>query len=127
MRTEPRIDVQRKGEQGKNALLHRGEWRQMPPRVSALMDDGQRHLLKRGQEAFGRRLGRGPRGLPRVDPGQDAPVSDQPTADHELQQRQDPQAHGEQSDQAGDMILALHIHGGQRQRLPLQPPEPPAR
>lgn len=66
MRAEARIDIQREVEQGQNALLHRGERRQMPPRVPARVDDGQRHLLKRGQEALGRRLGRGPCGIPQI-------------------------------------------------------------
>jgi hypothetical protein len=62
MCTEPCIDFQRQGEQGKHALRPRGERHQMPPSVSALMEDGQRHLLEGGHEALGRRRGRGPCG-----------------------------------------------------------------
>ena len=71
MRTKPRIDVQREGEQGVRCCTGRAA--SDATRVPARMDDGQRHLLKRGQEAFGRRLGRGPRGAARVDPAKTPP------------------------------------------------------
>ena len=87
----------------------------MPAFVPALLEHGPGHLLHSFHETCGRRLGRGPRGMPRVHACQGAPFGGQAAADPALQQGQHTPSDSAPPDQAGAMLLPRPLQRGQRQ------------
>ena len=114
MSTEPHINSQREVEQGQNTLLHGGARHKMPAFVSALLEHGPGHLLHSFHETCGRRLGCGPRGMPRVHACQGAPFGGQAAADPALQQGQHRPSDSTPPDQAGAMLLPRPLQRGPR-------------
>ena len=76
----------------------------MLPSVAPLPDARQGQSLKAFQQALGRGAGRRPPRVPGIHPRERHPLGGQPLADHARYQRQHPQAHRQQADQAGDLV-----------------------
>src|SRR2546421_3035165 len=85
--------------------------------------DGQEDPLERFQQALSRGLSRGALGVARIQSGQGSVLQSQMTTHDKLQQRQDAQGDRQQTYQSRGMIVALDIHGRERQRMPFQATE----
>jgi len=83
-------------------------------------DDSQINRLKRFQQSFCPRRGRGSFGIPRIQPSQFRSHFGQFTPNDELQQSQHAQANRQQADQPRHALIILQIHGCQRQRSAFQ-------
>ena len=78
-------------------------------------DSSQINGLKRFQQGFRSRGGRGPFGVACIQPGQFLLAFGQSTLNDELQQSQHAQTNRQQADQPRHSPIILQVHGGQRQ------------
>src|SRR5258708_16201701 len=86
-------------------------------------DQGQGNLLEGLKQPLRGGMGRCSLGITRIQPRQGRAFLGQLTTHHKLQQGQDAQRQRQQPHQARSMVVALNIHGRERQRMSLQAAE----
>jgi len=118
-----RVGLGAESEQVQNILLEGREGREVTQGGLGQVHQCEGDLLEGAQQAFGGGLGCGPRGAAGVQASQRALLGGQALPHRVLRRREHPQRDAQETDQAGDMLVARQIKRRERERTALEAAE----